>query len=175
MKIKPILLSVALLPLIGAGCLSRPSPEPTPAPEVPPVMEPDESSDEIESPPTTSAMWAEPNGVVVTNQRPGREVLVSALILEQDGWVVIHREENNNPGKIIGSYAVRAGEANQLSVSLDEATEDGSGYYAMLHVDNGDAQFNPAEDIPVQSMLGGPVVARFMADADAGDVPAVMP
>jgi hypothetical protein len=173
MKIKTLLSAFAAVALMGQGCLGFGRPQPTPAPApMPPVEEP---TPEPETPPTISAMWAEPNGLVVSDQLPGSAVIVSAVIIEQDGWIVIHAEENGAAGKIIGSVYIAAGERSQVSVPLSEATVDGQGYYAMLHTDAGGSEFNPAEDVPVQSQLGGPIMTRFMADATATDAPVVSP
>lgn len=126
--------------------------------------------------PVTSQMWAEANGVVALDQRPGRTVIVSSTIVEQNGWVVIHKDAGGKPGPAIGETYVTAGEHSQVSVSLREATVDGMAYFAMLHRDDGDRKFNLSKDAAVQSsVLQGTIMASFTADADAGDAPIVNP
>jgi hypothetical protein len=162
MKYASFVAAFAFLALAGQGCLwSSPTPEePTPS----------------QPGPTTSAMWAEPNGVVALDQRPGTSVVVSSLIVEQNGWVVIHKESNGGPGPVIGETYVEAGEYSQVNVSLRESTVDGNTYYAMLHRDDGDQRFDISKDAAVQSsVLQGTIMASFTTDVDAGDAPIVNP
>ncbi len=159
---KKLLPFAALLALTGQGCLS-----PAPQGEEPAPAQPG---------PTTSAMWAEANGVVALDQRPGRTVVVSSLIVEENGWVVIHKDADGKPGAVIGETYVTTGEHAQVSVSLREATADGMSYFAMLHRDDGDRRFDISKDAPVRSaVLEGVIMARFTADAEAGQMPAVSP
>lgn len=158
MKHTPSILVTALL-LIGAGCAAAP------APEVPPP-----------SPGPALGMWAEPNGVAVSDQKPGASVTISAIIIEKDGWVVIHKEAAGKPGAVIGEASLKAGERSGVTVALREATVDGMGYYAMLHTDDGDGRFDISKDAPVRStVLDGIIMARFEASAEAGDLPVILP
>lgn len=162
MKYASFVAAFALLALAGQGCLW-----PSTTPETPAPSEPG---------PTTSAMWAEPNGVVALDQRPGSSVVISSLIVEQDGWVVIHKEAGGKPGPVLGETYVTAGEHSQVIVSLRESTMDGNTYYAMLHRDDGDRKFDISKDAAVQSgVLQGAIMASFVADIDAGDAPIVNP
>lgn len=128
------------------------------------------------STPSSSPLWAEPNGVAVANQRPGRAVIISALILQNDGWVVVHASDSGLAGRIIGETFLKAGEYSQVKVNLREDTQDGRSYFAMLHLDDGDATFDSTEDTPVKStQLDAVVAARFQADASASEPPVVSP
>ncbi|KAA0206368.1 hypothetical protein EDM68_02600 [Candidatus Uhrbacteria bacterium] len=159
---KKLLSIVSVLALTGQGCLfAPPAAQPEPA-------EP--------GPVTSAPMWAEVNGVVALDQRPGSSVTVSSLIVAEDGWVVIHKEVAGKPGPVIGETYIAAGEHTQIGVSLREATVDGETYFAMLHRDDGDRRFDLAKDAPVRStVLEGIIMASFTADADAGDAPIVNP
>lgn len=162
MKIPSLVPVLAALTLLGGGCLwwsAPPAPEPS----------------EPQTPPTTSAMWAEANGVVVADQQPGRTVVISSLIVEQNGWVVIHKDAAGKPGPVIGETYLTAGEHSQVTVNLREATVDGMTYYAMLHVDDGDRAFNVSKDTAVQSTLGGAIMGSFTADAEVTDLPIISP
>ncbi len=164
MKIPSFTAVLAAMALLGGGCLWWSAP-PTTTPERAP-----------QTPPTTSALWAEANGVVALDQAPGKTVIVSSLILEQNGWVVIHKDAGGKPGPVIGETYVTAGEHAQVVVNLRESTIDGMTYYAMLHKDDGDRVFTISKDAPVQSsVLQGIIMANFVADADAGEPPIVSP
>lgn len=74
----------------------------------------------------------------------GSSVLVDRVRVEAAGFVVIVVDDEET---VVGSTAVEAGEASQVSVPT-EITESGE-YDARLYVDDGDGQFDPAADQPV--------------------------
>ncbi|TAK05096.1 hypothetical protein EPO33_03875 [Patescibacteria group bacterium] len=188
MRLTPLLSVLSTITLVGAGCFPS-TPAITSFEECAaagnPVMEsyprqcrtPDgRSFTEEVSPPPSLGLWAEPNGIVVTDQQPGASVTISAIIMEKAGWIVIHKEAAGKPGVVIGEARLVAGESSQIKVSLREATLEGMGYYAMLHMDDGDGRFNIAKDAPVRSsVLDGIIMARFEASAEAGEPPVVNP
>jgi len=159
MRITSLLSVLSAIALLGAGCL----------PSAPATVEDG-------APGPSLGMWAEPNGIVVSDQRPGMTVTISAIIIENGGWIVIHKEAAGKPGTVIGEARLVAGESSQIKVSLREATIEGMGYYAMLHTDDGDGRFDIAKDAPVRStMLDGTIMARFEASVEAGEPPVVNP
>ncbi len=185
----PRLTLIPAFVLLGAGCVAT-------APTVSsfedcaaagyPVMEsyprqcrtPDgrNFTEETAAPGPSLGMWAEPNGVAVSDQKPGSSASISAIIIEKDGWVVIHEEADGKPGAVVGEAYLAAGEHSGVAVTLREATVDGMGYYAMLHTDDGDRRFVIAQDPPVRStVLDGIIMARFEASDEAGDLPIILP
>lgn len=156
--------TLAVLSLLGAGCWQSTPAAREPAPPTP------------LTPPTSLGMWAEANGIVVVDQKPGRSVIVSSIILENNSWIVIHKDAGGKPGPAIGETYLTAGEQSQVSVSLREATVDGATYYAMLHRDDGDRAFNISKDAAVKSsVLDGTIMASFKADATVEQMPIVSP
>lgn len=107
------------------------------------------------------------NGIVMSDQYPGNVVYLSSVQMDKAGWVEIHKDNNGQPGAIIGSAWAPAG-ISPVKVTLTEPLIDGSTYYAMLHSDNGDQKFNAATDLPIKDANGNIVMRVFHASASAG-------
>ncbi|MDO8552836.1 MAG: hypothetical protein Q7S01_04945 [bacterium] len=119
---------------------------------------------------TTSGMRVEDNAIVVTDQRPGGSITVSSVFLAKPGFVAIYEDNDGTPGVIIGTSALLpVGESDSVNITLSRASKDGEILRAMLHSDSdGDGSFTNA-DLPVQSILGGPIEAWFEVAAGAGE------
>ena len=80
---------------------------------------------------------------VATNQEvEGNTVMVSSVTMSQDGWVVIHRDNNGSPvvpGIISEPKWVEAGNSTDVEVMLKEgeSVEEDEDIWIMLHTDNG--------------------------------------
>ena len=121
-----------------------------------------------------SSMRAEGNAVVATDQKPSDQLSVAQVYLEEDGYVVIHEDSDGAAGAILGASALlSAGETNDVNIKLSRTTRDGEVLHAMLHNEmGGNAEFSAAEDTPVQSILGGPLMGSFNISSDvSGSVP----
>lgn len=100
---------------------------------------------------------------VIDQNVMGKVTLLSAA-LKESGYVVIHKEEKGKPGKIIGiSPILGTGLYSNKALPLTEDVMPGDILYAMLHSDNGDDTFNPAEDSPVTDDEGIVIMRSFMA------------
>ena len=84
-------------------------------------------------------------------------------------FVVIHIDANGQPGEVIGSAALKAGENKDVSVAVD-AKKLTPKVYAMLHVDKGVVgvyEF-PGADVPTVDASGNVVIAALtVKNADA--------
>lgn len=99
--------------------------------------------------------------VLVRDQAAGNSVIVAtARFAESGGWVVIHEDRDGKPGNILGAQFYQKGETKDGAVGLLRPTVKGV-YYAMLHRDDGDRQFDFTTDSPVTNSDGQPVMARF--------------
>ncbi len=75
--------------------------------------------------------------VVVANQPiVDGTVTVSLVDSSGPGWIVIHADNNGQPGTIIGHAAVQPGENTNVAVTID-TTKATKTLYAMLHQDAG--------------------------------------
>lgn len=129
----------------------------------------DNPEEEMNTDSNTSAMRAEENMVVVSEQRPGNTVTGSVIHLAAPGYLVIHEDDNGEPGAILGASALLpAGENTDVKVMLARISKDGETLHAMLHFEKGgNTTFAAAEDTPVPSTLGSPISGWFEISKDA--------
>lgn len=86
------------------------------------------------------------------------------------GWVTIHRAMGSAPAQIIGtSEYLPVGGYLELTIDLDEPMLFGYQYIALLHVDDGDQEFDSHYDLPVETN-GQVVRADFRAASADGSV-----
>lgn len=116
------------------------------------------------------------SAIYVAGQIPSKFIWVAIVRLEKPGFVVIHEDVGGVPGKILGSSVLLGvGETSNVDpINISRQTEDDETLFAMLHFDNGDGVFNPADDKPVlDAVAGEPVMMIFTTSNDAGDPGAV--
>jgi hypothetical protein len=109
-------------------------------------------------------------------QKPGRSVTGSIVYLAAPGYLVIHEDNNGEPGAILGSSALLpAGESTGIQVALSRESKDGETLHAMLHFEKGGNATFATEDTPVPSRLGGPISGWFEISSEAAtDTPIVI-
>ncbi len=102
------------------------------------------------------------NTVTAPEQAGGSEVFIERATLTDDGYVVIHEDEDGTPGEVIGaSDLLPKGEHVNLIIVLDKEVAEGDVLHAMLHKDDGDGVFDPEKDLPITDAGGNPVAAQF--------------
>ena len=102
------------------------------------------------------------NAVEVNDQLAGDKVEVTMVTLSKAGWVVIHEDDNGASGKVLGARRYEPG-IYLAEVELLRPTESGKMYYAMLHLDDGDKEFNLGKDAPIKGDDGIVVMDSFKA------------
>lgn len=162
MFMKKLFAAFGLLALVGAGCTSS-APSPTPA--------------TTEQPPAAPEQAAVPktiNSLAASDQKPGSVILISRVGLEQPGYIVIHADNNLEPDAIIANSALLAiGTTNNVVINF-KTTKD-TYYWIMLHSDNGDGNFSPSDDQPINGDDDSPIMMRFWAsDTAALDAKSVL-
>lgn len=105
------------------------------------------------------------NSIAVNDQAPGMQVMIALMTITEDAWVVIHEDRDGKPANILGAGRFNAGANLAGTVELLRPTEEGRVYYAMLHRDDGDRQFDHQKDLPVEDPQGV-IVMRFVAVAN---------
>ena len=118
------------------------------------------------------------NAIYVTEQTPGRSVTVSIVRLEKPGFVVIYQDAGGTPGAVLGvSNLLPAGETEDAApIILSRTTADGEVLHAMLHLDDGDGQFDAVVDQPARDPVGeGPVAMEVIVSTDAAEPGVVNP
>lgn len=110
----------------------------------------------------------------VADQRPGTTLTIAMVALGAPGFVAIHTDDNGSPGRILAvSVLLPAGDSPNATVTLPQATTDGTRLHAMPHRDDGDGVFDAAKDPPLNDTIGSTISTTFMVDASAMDAPAV--
>jgi len=100
--------------------------------------------------------------LVVPRQAGGTNVFVENVVLENDGYVVIRRDENGKPGAIIGvSDLLPKGVASNILMDINEEIVEGDSLFAMIYTDDGDKVFSPDTDIPAVDNDGNTILVQF--------------
>ncbi len=114
------------------------------------------------TPDSSSAMRAEENMIVMTEQRPGKTIIASQVHLATPGFVVIHEDADGKPGAILGASALLpAGDSSQVKITVARPTHDGEKLHGMLHSDTDENHTYSVADEPVLSRGGGPIEGWF--------------
>lgn len=104
----------------------------------------------------------------VSDQIAGDNVLISEAKFKNAAWIAIHEDKNGKPGNILGAQFVSAGNSNTIAVELLRPTVSGI-YYAMIHEDDGNPDFDYASDRPV-IQEGEPIMRRFFAGEEPSEL-----
>lgn len=99
--------------------------------------------------PTTSAVGI--NTIAVDNQIAGDRVMLSKIVIEEEGWVVVHEVVDGVLTNALGASRLNPGVHNDGYVELLRNTESGSVYFVVLYSDNGDGEFKLADDHPLMN------------------------
>lgn len=104
------------------------------------------------------------SAVQAEDQVFGPQAVIKAVKFEnRAGWVAVHEDREGKPGNILGAAWLPVGENKEVKVELLRPMEAGKTYYAMLHDDDGDKQFNYKNDLSLPSSTGEPIMAAFRA------------
>jgi plastocyanin len=113
-----------------------------------------------------------PSVAVSDQQISGNTVVVSKVVSDGDGWLVIHAEgPDGKPGTVLGQTAVGSGLNSDVVVQIDQkaATQK---LFAMLHVDAGEkgAYEFPGTDVPAK--FNGEIVMQDFTATNVSSQPA---
>lgn len=103
------------------------------------------------------------NSISVKNQISGNQVVLESVSFESDGWVAIHEERDGELGNTLGAGWFPAG-TNSGTIDLLRGTVAGGTYYAVLHGDDGDKQYNYKIDKPLTDDSGSMLMVKFSAE-----------
>lgn len=106
-----------------------------------------------------------PAHVVTRRQSASEAVAVRRAALPDDGFVVLHADDDGEPGRPVGHRALGAGVHDDVSVPLNESFYDDQAVrfdlWAVVHADDGDGTFEPGTDAPVR--VGGEPVRSLVS------------
>jgi hypothetical protein len=85
-------------------------------------------------------------------------VVIESLFTATGGFLVLHADDGGGPGAPIGHTPIEYGYETDLTINVsDEAWQawnDSKTVWAVLHFDDGDSAFDPADDEPVPAFGG---------------------
>jgi hypothetical protein len=116
-----------------------------------------------EAPLTHDAQAASDNSIaVVDDQAAGLQVEIESVTVPPPGvWAAVREMDGSDLGNVLGAVRVK-GPQTQVSVPLLRRTEAGASYAVELYRDNGDDQFDLANDsVYVDFDSGSPAVTYF--------------
>lgn len=116
------------------------------------------------------------NAIYIAEQTPSLTIAVTLVRLEKSGFVVIHEDTADTPGRILGaSDLLPVGETSNLApIPLSRLTRNDETLYAMLHLDDGDRIFDEVKDKPALDPVGAlPVMMIFTVNMEATEPDAV--
>ncbi len=118
---------------------------------------------------TTLGMRTGPNALLVIDQKPGKEITIAAVRLDEDGYVEIHEmTADGKPGNPIGvSKLLEAGDSTDVKISLTRSLLEGDKLIAMLHKDDGDSKFLETKDLPIVDSQNAIVMMPFAVNKNA--------
>ncbi|EMA52499.1 MULTISPECIES: DUF7282 domain-containing protein [Halococcus] len=97
-------------------------------------------------------------------------VVIESLFTATGGFLVLHADDGGEPGEPIGHSPTEYGYETGLTVNVsDETWQAWNGsrtVWAVLHLDDGDGEFDPADDEPVPA-FGGSAKQSFAVDKRA--------
>ncbi len=100
--------------------------------------------------------------LIVPQQAGGANIFIENAFLQEEGYVVIHRNEDSKPGEIIGvSELLQVGSNANFLMDIDEEVIEGDVLFAVLHTDDGDGEFDALLDTPTVDKEGNPILVQF--------------
>lgn len=96
----------------------------------------------------------------------------SVIANQQGGYAVVHVDEGGKIGKPIGHVRIRGGRETAYAVPVDESflskVDGEASVWVVLHRTDGDGEFEPGVDTPIQGLQGRPASDRVPIST-AGD------
>lgn len=94
---------------------------------------------------------------------------VASVTTPEDGWLVIHSEQNGGPGPVLGQTQISAGTSANVSVSLSGTTNN---VWPMLHFDTGQIgvyEFGTVDGADLPVIVNGTVATTPLATVSSID------
>ena len=97
--------------------------------------------------------------LVVDHQYLGPEIKIDLVYFDKPGYVVIHADNNSEPGEVIGTSKVWEALIKNLYVGINTSKVDDRAH-VILYYDNGDLKFNIEDDEPI--VVNGEVLSKII-------------
>jgi plastocyanin len=146
------------------------------------TTEPSTASEATDPPSDAAEVPTAPSSLTLSDQDgDGTSVTIDAVDLPADGFVAIHGDGGGSPGPVIGvSGLLPAGEATDVTITLDPALTETGLVFPMVHIDtdsNGIYEFGTVDGVDGPGVTAdgdvavGPVTITIGAEDAAGDEP----
>ncbi|MCK5096040.1 MAG: hypothetical protein KAR24_01655 [Candidatus Pacebacteria bacterium] len=100
------------------------------------------------------------NAVVADDQDSGSMIHVASVSLAEGGFVVMHDDKSGFPMDILGvSEYLAPGVYKNVTVPLEIRSIPGDKMIVVIHLDNGNGVFAPADDYSIQDSEGNNILA----------------
>ena len=101
---------------------------------------------------SSSAMRAENNMIMVSDQKPGLTATVSQISLAGSGFVVIRSDKNGAPADVLGaSSLIQSSASSNIKITLSRESKENETLHAMLYIDTNS---NGSFDASVRTIRG---------------------
>ncbi|PIR69396.1 MAG: hypothetical protein COU47_03435 [Candidatus Niyogibacteria bacterium CG10_big_fil_rev_8_21_14_0_10_46_36] len=100
------------------------------------------------------------SSVSVDDQRAGESVFIALATLSRGAWVAIHEDQDGMPANILGARYFPGGKTAG-TVELLRGTVPERAYYAVIHADDGDREFDFRRDEALQDPFGNLIMSAF--------------
>lgn len=90
---------------------------------------------------------AEGDSMLVGEQKAGKEVVVTSVVLKTGGSLVVHKDMNGEAGEVLGTLTLGAGMFENSKVMLSKEVKAGESVHVMAHADlNADGKYSEEEE-----------------------------
>jgi hypothetical protein len=108
--------------------------------------------------PNDIGLMVEDNSIYVSGMGEDDELTATTAVFKDGGYVVVHADNNGQPGAIIGNSSyLDAGTHNNVSVKLSRVVKENDTLHVMLHGDDGDKNFSASKDTDIKGGSGQPI------------------
>ncbi len=96
----------------------------------------------------------------IRNQPTGANaVLVDTIKVNSDSFVVVHENDNNSPGNVLGvSDLILSDDIQSLVIPINRDMKEGESVFVVVHKDDGDSEFSSSD--PILLDFGNPLIRK---------------
>jgi len=106
---------------------------------------------------------AEEAAVMVSNQVAGGQVVIDSIVLPENAWVAVRKNDDGREGNTLGAKYFAKGTHANVIVKMVKPTEAGQSYWAVIVKDDGDIKYDRKTDANYTKTTGESVGAQFSA------------
>lgn len=102
-------------------------------------------------------------------QPTGDSVTISKVALAEAGFVLVHAEDEDKPGQVIGvSELLQPGVHENVAIDLSRSTREKENIFVTIRIDNGNGVFSSAADEAALDLYDEPLYMNFIVSSVTG-------